>query len=265
MVGIDQDDILMAPWTAIKYRVAGSSLANVNQSAQSQSSSSTDTSQKVNSLNQIYPSAQVNLYPTRSATQQANTPLPVRFANVDSIQVAAKSTQDIPAAIKQITQLLRERHKIKPSEPEDFTIRDMTEMTNALSSTATMMTKLLLAVALISLVVGGVGIMNIMMVSVTERTREIGLRMAVGAWRSDILQQFLLEAILLCFCGGIAGILFGRGISMLIRLVLRWPTELSVEAILVAFAVSVSVGVIFGYYPAWKASRLDPINALRYE
>ena len=265
MVGIDQDDILMAPWTAIKYRVAGSSLANVNQSAQSQSSSSTDTSQKVNSLNQIYPSAQVNLYPTRSATQQANTPLPVRFANVDSIQVAAKSTQDIPAAIKQITQLLRERHKIKASEPEDFTIRDMTEMTNALSSTATMMTKLLLAVALISLVVGGVGIMNIMMVSVTERTREIGLRMAVGAWRSDILQQFLLEAILLCFCGGIAGILFGRGISVLIRLVLRWPTELSVEAILVAFAVSVSVGVIFGYYPAWKASRLDPINALRYE
>jgi macrolide transport system ATP-binding/permease protein len=266
MVGMDQDDILVAPWTAIKYRVAGSSMANVNQSAQGgQSSSSSDTSQKINTLNQIYPSAQLNLYPTPSATQQADTPLPVRFTNVDTIQVAAKSTQDIPVAIKQITQLLRERHKIKPSEPEDFNIRDMTEMTNALSSTANMMTKLLLSVALISLVVGGVGIMNIMMVSVTERTREIGLRMAVGAWRRDILQQFLLEAILLCFCGGLVGILFGRGISILIRVALHWPTQLSIEAILVAFVVSVSVGVIFGYYPAWKASRLDPINALRYE
>jgi ABC-type antimicrobial peptide transport system permease subunit len=266
MVGIDQDDILIAPWTAIKYRVAGSSMANVNQSAQGgQSSSGADTSQKVNTLNQIYPTSQLNLYPIPSATQQADTPLPVRFTNVDSIQVAARSTQDIPIAIKQITQLLRERHKVKPSEPEDFSIRDMTEMTNALSSTANMMTKLLLAVALISLIVGGVGIMNIMMVSVTERTREIGLRMAVGAWRRDILQQFLLEAILLCFCGGIVGILLGRGISTLIRVVLRWPTELSMGAILVAFAVSVTVGIIFGYYPAWKASRLDPINALRYE
>ena len=266
MVGIDQDDILIAPWTAIKYRVAGSSMANVNQSAQGgQSSSGADTSQKVNTLNQIYPTSQLNLYPAPSAIQQADTPLPVRFTNVDQIQVAARSTQDIPIAMKQITQLLRERHKVKPSEPDDFSIRDMTEMTNALSSTATMMTKLLLAVALISLVVGGVGIMNIMMVSVTERTREIGLRMAVGAWRRDILQQFLLEAILLCFCGGIVGILLGRGISTLIRVVLRWPTELSMGAILVAFAVSVTVGVIFGYYPAWKASRLDPINALRYE
>ncbi len=267
MMGVDQDDILLAPWTSIKYRVAGSSMANVNQSAQSssQSSSSAATSQKVNTLNQIYPSSQVKLYPEISATQQANTPLPVRFTNVDSIQIAARSTKEIPLAISQITQLLRERHRIKPSEPEDFSIRDMTEMTNALSSTATMMTKLLLSVALISLIVGGVGIMNIMMVSVTERTREIGLRMAVGAWRRDILQQFLLEAILLCFCGGIVGILLGRGISTIIRVALSWPTELSIGAILVAFVVSVTVGVIFGYYPAWKASRLDPINALRYE
>jgi ABC-type antimicrobial peptide transport system permease subunit len=141
----------------------------------------------------------------------------------------------------------------------------MTEMTKALSSTADMMTKLLLAVALISLVVGGVGIMNIMLVSVTERTREIGLRMAVGAWGRDILQQFLVEAVLLCFCGGIAGILVGRGASFLITAVLRWPTEMSLDAIFAAFAVSVTVGIIFGYYPAWKASRLDPINALRYE
>jgi macrolide transport system ATP-binding/permease protein len=263
MMGMDQDDILLAPWTAIKYRVAGSSLANVNQSAQS--SSSSDSSQKVNSLNQIYPSSQLNLYPIPSATQQADTPLPVRFANVDQIQVAAKSTQDIPIAIQQITQLLRERHRIKPGEPEDFSIRDMTEMTKALSSTASLMTKLLLSVALISLVVGGVGIMNIMMVSVTERTREIGLRMAVGAWSRDILQQFLLEAVLLCFCGGVVGILLGRGISILIRVLFKWPTELSLGAIAVAFVVSVTVGITFGYYPAWKASRLDPITALRYE
>jgi ABC-type antimicrobial peptide transport system permease subunit len=120
-------------------------------------------------------------------------------------------------------------------------------------------------VALISLLVGGVGIMNIMLVSVTERTREIGLRLAVGAWSRDILQQFLVEAMLLCFCGGIAGILAGRGISFLITVLLGWPTEMSLDAILAAFAVSVSVGVIFGYYPAWKASKLDPINALRYE
>ena len=120
-------------------------------------------------------------------------------------------------------------------------------------------------VALISLVVGGVGIMNIMMVSVTERTREIGLRMAVGAWSRDILQQFLVEAVVLCFLGGIVGIIAGRGASTLVTTFLSWPTEMSLDAILAAFAVSVSVGIIFGYYPAWKASRLDPIIALRFE
>ncbi len=268
MMGIDQDDILLAPWTSIKYRVAGSSMASANQSAQSsQTASGADTSQKVNTLNQIYPNTKLNLYPEQSAIQAADTPLPVRFTNVDQILAAARSTPEIPVAIRQITQLLRERHRIHPADgdQDDFSIRDMTEMTKALSSTATMMTKLLLAVALISLVVGGVGIMNIMLVSVTERTREIGLRMAVGAWSRDILQQFLVESVLLCFCGGIAGILAGRGISRLITVVLGWPTEMSLDAIFAAFAVSVTVGIIFGYYPAWKASRLDPINALRYE
>jgi len=264
MVGMDQDDILLAPWTTIKYRVVGSSLANVNQSATTTASSS-GTSQQVNTLSQIYPATQTNPYPVPSATQAADTPLPVRFANVDQILTAARSAEQVPAAIKQITQLLRERHRIASGEPDDFNVRDMTEMTKALSSTTTMMSKLLLAVALISLVVGGVGIMNIMLVSVTERTREIGLRLAVGARGRNILQQFLLEAVLLCFCGGIVGILVGRGVSYLIRIVLRWPTELSLGAILAAFAVSVMVGIIFGYYPAWKASRLDPIVALRYE
>ncbi len=189
----------------------------------------------------------------------------MRFANVNEILTAARSAEEVPAAIRQITQLLRERHRIRPGEPDDFYIRNLTEMTKALSSTATMMTQLLLAVALISLVVGGVGIMNIMLVSVTERTREIGLRMAVGASSRDILQQFLVEAVLLCFCGGLVGILVGRGVSFLITAMLKWPTEMSLDAILAAFAVSVTVGIIFGYYPAWKASRLDPIIALRYE
>ena len=219
----------------------------------------------MNSLNQIYPNAKIELYPIPSATQAADTPQPVRFTNVDQILTAGRSTQEIPAAIKQITQILRERHRIGPGEPDDFNIRDMTEMTKALSSTGTMMTKLLLAVALISLLVGGVGIMNIMLVSVTERTREIGLRMAVGAWSRDILQQFLAESVILCFCGGAVGILAGRGISILVRVLLKWPTELSLSAIVAAFAVSVTVGIVFGFYPAWKASRLDPIIALRYE
>jgi macrolide transport system ATP-binding/permease protein len=263
MMGVDQDDILLAPWTSIKYRVAGTTLASGNQSQQTTSGS--DTSQKINTLNQLYPSSQLQLYPVPSAAQQANTPLPVRFANVDQILAAARSTAEIPIAIRQITQLLRERHRIRTNEPEDFNIRDMTEMTKALASTADMMTKLLLVVALISLIVGGVGIMNIMMVSVTERTREIGLRMAVGAWSRDILQQFLVEAVVLCFLGGIVGIIAGRGASTLVTTFLSWPTEMSLDAILAAFAVSVSVGIIFGYYPAWKASRLDPIIALRFE
>jgi ABC-type antimicrobial peptide transport system permease subunit len=127
------------------------------------------------------------------------------------------------------------------------------------------MSGLLLCVALISLVVGGVGIMNIMLVSVTERTREIGLRMAVGARGRDILRQFLVEAVLLCLLGGIMGILLGRGGSYLVHVILRWPTEPSLLAVLAAVGVSVMVGVTFGFYPAWKASRLDPIEALRYE
>jgi len=264
MMGMDQDDVLLAPWTTIKFRVTGSSATTANQSAAG-SGSGSGTTTTVNSLNQIYPNAQNQLYPIPSATQAADTPQPVRFINVDQILTAGRSTQEIPAAIKQITQILRERHRIGPGEPDDFNIRDMTEMTKALSSTGDMMTKLLLAVALISLLVGGVGIMNIMLVSVTERTREIGLRMAVGAWARDILQQFLAESVILCFCGGAVGILAGRGISLLVRAFLGWPTELSLGAIVAAFVVSVTVGIVFGFYPAWKASRLDPIIALRYE
>jgi ABC-type antimicrobial peptide transport system permease subunit len=167
--------------------------------------------------------------------------------------------------MRQITELLHERHRIRQGELDDFNLRDMTEMTKAMSSTTMLMTRLLLCVALISLAVGGVGIMNIMLVSVTERTREIGLRMAVGARGRDILRQFLVESIVLSMLGGTFGILLGRGSSLLLRFIMHWPTELSVGAIIAAVTVSVSVGVVFGYYPAWKASRLDPIEALRYE
>jgi ABC-type antimicrobial peptide transport system permease subunit len=262
MVGMDQDDILLAPWTTIKRRVSGSTLANVNQSAAG--SSSADTTGNVNTLNQIYP-GQSALYPTQSAVQAADTPLPVRFENVDQIVVAAQGADETSLAMRQITRLLHERHRIRAGEPDDFSIRDMTEMTRTMAATTGLMTNLLLCVALISLVVGGVGIMNIMLVSVTERTREIGLRMAVGARGRDILRQFLVEAIVLCMLGGMLGIALGRSGSVLVRTLLHWPTQLSLGAIVASVAVSVSVGVIFGYYPAWEASRLDPIEALRYE
>jgi macrolide transport system ATP-binding/permease protein len=257
MMGMDQDDVILAPWPTIKYRVNGSS----NNSSQTASAGSTG---QVNTLNNLYPGAKP-LYTTPTALQAANTPQPVRFTNIDRIMVKAVSAEQIPQAIDQITALLRERHHLTKSEEDDFNIRDMTEITRTLSSTSRLMGALLLVVALISLVVGGVGIMNIMLVSVTERTREIGLRMAVGARSHHILRQFLVEAIVLCLFGGAMGILLGRGASMLVRAIMRWPTEASIPAIFAAVAVSAAVGVFFGFYPAWKASRLDPIEALRYE
>jgi len=259
MMGMDQDDIVMAPWTTIKYRVTGSALDNGNQSLSSGGSGS------VNTLSNLYPGGQPTLYPERSAVQVANHPMPVRFADIDHIMVSALSTGDISAAIRQITAVLRERHRIRSGQADDFRIRDMTEMSKALSSTTTLMTNLLLCVAMISLLVGGVGIMNIMLVSVTERTREIGLRMAVGARARDILRQFMVEAVVLCLLGGALGILLGHGGSQLVKLVLRWPVETSPAAIAAAVFVSAGVGIIFGFYPAWKASGLDPIEALRYE
>lgn len=259
MSGWDQDDVLLAPWTTIKYRVS-----NVGSSSSS-SSGSSSISDAVNTLSQLYPSSSVELFPQLDSTQQADTPRPIRFSNIDQIVIAADGTEQVPLAMHQITELLRERHRLLPGQPDDFNIRDLAEFTNAMSSMTSTMTKLLLSVALISLMVGGVGIMNIMLVSVTERTREIGLRMAVGARGRDILSQFLVEAVVLCLAGGATGILLGRGASLAVREFLQWPTAISVPAIVAAVMVSATVGVIFGYYPAWKASRLDPIEALRYE
>lgn len=260
MVGMDQDDTVLAPWTTIKYRVSGATLGNVNQS----SATSPDTTQKINSLSQRYPGAQP-LYPVPSASELANTPQPVRFTTVDQILVKAASPEAVPAAVEQVNALLRQRHRIRSGQEDDFSVRDMTEMMKTMAATSQLIGSLLLAVALISLVVGGVGIMNIMLVSVTERTREIGLRMAVGARPRLILRQFLVEAVLLCLIGGAAGVVFGRASSLLVRALLRWPTEVSYPAIVAAVGVAVTVGLLFGYYPARKAARLDPIVALRHE
>jgi macrolide transport system ATP-binding/permease protein len=262
MVGMDQDDIVLAPWTTIKYRVSGSGSTAAQSAAAAASSSSINT--QVNTLDNLYPGAQ-SVYVVPSETENANTPQPKRFTNVDTIMAKAVSAESVPEAINEITDLLRERHRIRPGQIDDFNIRDMTEATKALASTSQLMGALLLVVALISLVVGGVGIMNIMLVSVTERTREIGLRMAVGARAHHILRQFLVEAVVLCLFGGAMGILLGRSASIVVRSILNWPTQTSVPAIVAAVAVSASVGVLFGFYPAWKASRLDPIEALRYE
>jgi ABC-type antimicrobial peptide transport system permease subunit len=260
LMGLYQDDILLAPWTTIKYRVVAASLTGGNQS-----STGIANSAEVNTLNMIYPELQQNLYAVPSITEQTDTAQPIRFPNVDQILTAAPSADQVHPAIEQLSALLRQRHRLRDFDPDDFIIRDMTEITKTMSATAEMMTKLLLCVAMISLVVGGIGIMNIMLVSVTERTREIGLRMAVGAEPGDILRQFLTEAVLLCLLGGTMGILLGRGSSYVVSLVLHWPTAVSVGAIVAAVLVSASVGIAFGFYPAYKASRLDPIEALRYE
>src|SRR5512144_1146724 len=207
----------------------------------------------------------VILLPISTAKQKVLGANKANAKAVSSLMVQAIGPQAMDQALQEMTALLRERHKILSGLEDDFTVRNLTEVFAAQETSAQVMSILLGAIASVSLIVGGIGIMNIMLVSVTERTREIGLRMAVGARGGNILRQFLLESVILCFCGGLVGILLGRGVSALITALLRWPTELSLDATLTAFAVSAGVGILLGYYPAWKGSRLDPITALRYE
>jgi putative ABC transport system permease protein len=187
------------------------------------------------------------------------------LGTVGSIMVSAVSPELIPDAQRQITALLRERHRLKSTQDNDFQIRNLADVAATAQSTSQSMSILLASVASVSLVVGGIGIMNIMLVSVTERTREIGIRMAVGAKRRDILTQFLLEAVVLSTLGGLWGVVLGVIGSQLVSALAAWPTIVPLEAILLAVVFSGAVGVFFGFYPARKAAYLDPIEALRYE
>jgi putative ABC transport system permease protein len=184
---------------------------------------------------------------------------------VRTIMVKAKSAEDLASAERQINELLRQRHRIGPKQENDFTVRNLTQFMQAQEQSTKVMTLLLAAIASVSLLVGGIGIMNIMLVSVTERTREIGIRMAIGAKTWDIRLQFIIEALILSLIGGVAGIIAGISTSEIISALAGWSTVVSPLSVLLAFGFSGFVGMFFGFYPAYKASLLDPIEALRYE
>ena len=211
-----------------------------------------------------------------SQAQNASNPLfpapanpfgmtPRLTGKVNAIYAQARGVALVPAAVDEVTEILQTRHRIQPGGTNDFDVRNLSQIAQAREGSSRIMALLLAAVASISLLVGGIGIMNILLVSVTERTREIGIRMAIGARRVHVLLQFLAEAVLLSAAGGAAGIVVGVAISQIISRVAEWPTLLSPVAILGGFWFSAAVGIFFGYYPARKAAHLDPIEALRYE
>lgn len=187
------------------------------------------------------------------------------ITHLQGINCSALKEEYTDQAIEEITQLLRENHKLKPTDEDDFTIRSQQELSEMLTTTTDMMTMLLAAVAGISLLVGGIGIMNIMYVSVTERTREIGLRMSIGATGLDILAQFLIESILISVTGGLIGVVLGIGAAVLVNIVANFPIYIQPWSVVLSFAVCTITGVFFGWYPAKKAAQLDPIEAIRYE
>ncbi len=236
--GQDQDDLVMIPFTTAERKVLG--VASPSQ-AQTQ-------------LNWIYPDPP-NPYG-----------LKLHLAGyVNQIYVQATNSADVQPAIREATEILARRHRIKPGDDNDFSVRNLSQIAETAESSSRIMALLLAAVASISLVVGGIGIMNILLVSVTERTREIGLRMAIGARRLHVLLQFLAEAVFLSVTGGVAGIIMGVAFSAAISYFAGWSTPISATAIAGGFLFSAAVGIFFGYYPARKAARLDPIEALRYE
>ncbi len=187
------------------------------------------------------------------------------FPYIRQVLVSATSPATIPVAQQQVTDLLRMRHKIGPYDPDDFTIRNQADLATAANATTDILTLLLASIASVSLLVGGIGIMNIMLVSVTERTREIGIRMSIGARGRDILTQFLIEALVLSLLGGIIGIMFGFAGSLVISHVAKWPTIVTAFSIVLSFGFSIAIGIFFGFYPARKAALLNPIDALRFE
>jgi putative ABC transport system permease protein len=184
---------------------------------------------------------------------------------INQIMVSATTEKMIPEATDEMTQVLKERHHLGPSEDPDFTIRSQADIANAATATSGILTILLASIASISLLVGGIGIMNIMLVSVTERTREIGIRMGVGARGRDVLLQFLIEALMISLIGGILGVGLGVLTSEIIAILMKWPVTITLQSIILSFLFSTAIGIFFGWYPARKAASLNPIDALRYE
>jgi macrolide transport system ATP-binding/permease protein len=238
--GQDQDDVVLMPFTTAERKVLG-----VN---------SPPAAQTAANARVIFPPP-----PNPFALQ----PKLVGFVN--TIFVQASSTEAVPKALDQVTRLLQQRHRIRAGDTPDFSVRNISDITQAAEGSSQIMAWLLASVASISLLVGGIGIMNILLVSVTERTREIGIRMAIGARRLHVLMQFLVEAVLLSVIGGGVGVATGIAISEIVSSVAEWPTLLSPVAIVGAFLFSGAVGVFFGYYPARRAANLNPIEALRFE
>jgi macrolide transport system ATP-binding/permease protein len=236
--GMDQDDLVMVPFTTAERKVIGVAAPSQQQSP----------------LNWVYP-ARPN--PFNLQTRM--------IGYVNQVYVQAANQNEIQPAIAQVTEILARRHRIRAGEVNDFSVRNLSQIADTAESSSRIMALLLAAVASISLVGGGIGIMNILLVSVTERTREIGLRMAIGARRLHVLLQFLAEAVFLSISGGIAGIVMGVVFSEAITIIAGWPALISLPAVVGGFLFSAAVGIFFGYYPARKAARLDPIEALRYE
>ena len=236
--GQDQDDIVMVPFSTAEHKVLGVAAPSAQQVP----------------LNWVY------LTPPNPYALQ-----PRLTGFVNQIYLQAVSADAIQPAIRQVTETLRRRHRIKPGATADFNVRNLSQIAETAEGSSRIMALLLASVASISLLVGGIGIMNILLVSVTERTREIGLRMAIGAQRLHVLLQFLAEAVLISVSGGLAGIIMGVALSEGISLFAGWPAPISLTAITGGFLFSAAVGIFFGYYPARKAARLDPIEALRYE
>ena len=236
--GTDQDDLVMIPFTTAERKVLGVAAPSQQQAP----------------LNWVYPPP-----PNPYGLQQR------MMGYVNQIYVQAAAASEIQPAIRQITEILTRRHRIRPGDINDFTVRNLSQIAETAEGSSRIMALLLASVASISLIVGGIGIMNILLVSVTERTREIGLRMAIGARRTHVLLQFLAESVILSVTGGIAGIIVGVLFSEMISIFTGWPTPISLAAVAGGFLFSAAVGIFFGYYPARKAASLDPIEALRYE